>query len=99
MKWTAHVEGGPMRVNHAAVCIGDKIYSFGGYCSTEEYKDWEAIPVHVLDTTSLRWVAVNFKKSDMVPFQRYGHTTVAYGDKVSFMAHYMSGCTIYVHYH
>lgn len=82
MKWTAHVEGGPMRVNHAAVCIGDKIYSFGGYCSSEEYKDWEAIPVHVLDTSTLRWAAVNFKKSDTVPFQRYGHTTVAYGDKV-----------------
>lgn len=82
MKWTAHVEGGPMRVNHAAVCIRDKIYSFGGYCSTEEYKDWEPIPVYALDTTSLTWVVMNFKKTDKVPFQIYGHTTVAYGDKV-----------------
>lgn len=70
-----------MRVNHAAVCIGNKIYSFGGYCSTEEYKDWEPIPVHILDTETLRWSVVK-KTSDLVPFQRYGHTTVAYGDKV-----------------
>uniref|UniRef100_A0A2A4K149 Kelch domain-containing protein 3 n=1 Tax=Heliothis virescens TaxID=7102 RepID=A0A2A4K149_HELVI len=82
MRWTVHIEGGPMRVNHAAVCIGEKIYSFGGYCSTEEYKDWEPIPVHVLDTNSLRWAPVNYKKTDVAPFQRYGHTTVAYGDKV-----------------
>lgn len=83
MRWTVHIEGGPMRVNHAAVCIGNKIYSFGGYYSSEEYKDWEPIPVHVLDTTTLRWSAVNYKKNDVVPFQRYGHTAVAYGRKVS----------------
>ncbi|XP_026751898.1 kelch domain-containing protein 3 [Galleria mellonella] len=82
MRWTVHIEGGPMRVNHAAVCIGDKIYSFGGYCSSEEYKDWEPIPVHVLDTTTLRWAPVNYKKNNLVPFQRYGHTTVAYGHRV-----------------
>lgn len=82
MKWTVSIEGGPMRVNHAAVCIGDKIFSFGGYCSTEEYKDWEPIPVHVLSTSTLRWSPVNYKKNDVVPFQRYGHTAVAYGDKV-----------------
>ncbi|KAM3964148.1 kelch domain-containing protein 3 [Aphomia sociella] len=82
MRWTAHIEGGPMRVNHAAVCIGDKIYSFGGYCSSEEYKDWESIPVHVLDTTTLRWAPVNYKNNNLVPFQRYGHTTIAYGHKV-----------------
>lgn len=82
MRWTVHIEGGPRRVNHAAVSIGDKIYSFGGYCSTEEYKDWEPIPVHVLDTVSLRWAPVNYKKNDVVPFQRYGHTAIAYKHKV-----------------
>ncbi|XP_053612416.1 kelch domain-containing protein 3-like [Plodia interpunctella] len=82
MRWTIHIEGGPMRVNHAAVCIGDKVYSFGGYCSSEEYKDWEPIPVHVLNTETLRWAAVNYLKNDLVPFQRYGHTAVPYGDKV-----------------
>ncbi|KAG7306015.1 hypothetical protein JYU34_008586 [Plutella xylostella] len=78
MKWTIHIEGGPRRVNHAAVCIDDKIYSFGGYCSTEEYKDWDPIPVHVLDTNTLRWSAVAYKDNEVKPFQRYGHTTVAY---------------------
>lgn len=82
MRWTVHIEGGPRRVNHAAVCIDDKIYSFGGYCSTEEYNDWESIPVHVLDTSTLRWAPINYKKNDVVPFQRYGHTAVAYGHKI-----------------
>lgn len=82
MRWTIHLEGGPRRVNHAAVCIKNKIYSFGGYCSSDEYKDWEAIPVHVLNTATLRWSAVVYQRSELVPFQRYGHTTVAYGDKV-----------------
>lgn len=82
MQWTVHIEGGPRRVNHAAVCIENKIYSFGGYCSTEEYRDWAPIPIHVLDTTTLRWAPVNYKHNMVVPFQRYGHTTVAYGHKV-----------------
>lgn len=83
MRWTVHIEGGPMRVNHAAVCIGHKIYSFGGYCSTEDYKDWEPIPVHVLDTRTLRWALVSYKDDGIgIPFQRYGHTAVAYGHKV-----------------
>lgn len=37
MYWLAHLEGGPRRVNHTAVAIGDYIYSFGGYCSNEDY--------------------------------------------------------------
>ncbi|XP_023936479.2 kelch domain-containing protein 3 [Bicyclus anynana] len=85
MRWTTYIEGGPRRVNHAAVCIGSKIYSFGGYCSTEEYKDWDPIPVHVLNTVTLRWKSLNYTKCATVvslPFQRYGHTAVAYGDKV-----------------
>lgn len=82
MIWTVHLEGGPRRVNHAAVCIEDKIYCFGGFCSTEEYRDWDPIPVHVLNTATLRWSTVCYNKSDMIPFQRYGHTAVAYGHKV-----------------
>lgn len=83
MKWTAHIEGGPMRVNHAAVSIGDKIYSFGGYCSTDEYRDWQPIPVHVLETATMRWTHVNYNQDDTdLPFERYGHSAVAYGDKV-----------------
>ncbi|XP_045768995.1 kelch domain-containing protein 3 [Maniola jurtina] len=85
MRWTVHIEGGPRRVNHAAVCIEGKIYSFGGYCSSEEYKDWDPIPIHVLDTTTLRWKPVRYTKRDIVvplPYQRYGHSAVAYGHKV-----------------
>lgn len=37
MYWLAHLEGGPRRVNHTAVAIGDYIWSYGGYCSNEDY--------------------------------------------------------------
>lgn len=50
MYWTVHLEGGPRRVNHAAVVIGDKIYSFGGYCSGENYDIRKPMDVHILDT-------------------------------------------------
>lgn len=90
MYWTVHLEGGPRRVNHAAVSIGDYIYSFGGYCSSEDYKTSEPMDVHVLNTNNLRWSLVPAKKDDkgvplkypFVPFQRYGHTAVAYDNKV-----------------
>lgn len=49
MRWTVHLEGGPRRVNHAAVAVGDLIYSFGGYCTGENYALWRPIDVHVLD--------------------------------------------------
>ena len=32
MWWSVHLEGGPRRVNHAAAAVGDRIFSFGGYC-------------------------------------------------------------------
>lgn len=75
------LEGGPRRVNHAAVSIGDKIYSFGGYCSTEEYADWDPIPVYILHIETYRWKEIDCY-SHTSPFQIYGHTTVAYGNKV-----------------
>ena len=50
MHWTAHVEGGPRRVNHAAIVHRDFIYSFGGYCSGEDGQDTKPIDVHVLST-------------------------------------------------
>ena len=50
MHWTAHVEGGPRRVNHAAVAYKELIYSFGGYCSGEDGQDTRPIDVHVLNT-------------------------------------------------
>nr|CAD2194025.1 unnamed protein product [Meloidogyne enterolobii] len=34
-RWILSSYGGPKRVNHAAVAMGDNIYSFGGYTATE----------------------------------------------------------------
>lgn len=82
MMWTVHIDGGPRRVNHAAVSVGDKIYSFGGHNSTELYKELDPISVHMLNTSTLRWRKVVYKQSN-APYHRYGHTTVAYGEMVS----------------
>ncbi|XP_071439603.1 kelch domain-containing protein 3 isoform X1 [Hetaerina americana] len=87
MYWTVHLEGGPRRVNHAAVAVGDHIYSFGGYCTGENYRRQRPMDVHVLNTVNYRWTAVPLVKPDdpqscCVPYQRYGHTAVSYGDKI-----------------
>ena len=37
-------------MNHAAVAVGDKIYSFGGYCTGDDYKKKRPMDVHVLQT-------------------------------------------------
>lgn len=50
MRWTLRIDGGPKRVNHAAIAIGDRIYSFGGYCSGDVLCKNAPIDVHVLDT-------------------------------------------------
>ena len=49
-RWTVHLEGGPRRVNHAAVSVEDRIYSFGGYCTGEDYDTTRPMDVHVLHT-------------------------------------------------
>ncbi|ESO85378.1 hypothetical protein LOTGIDRAFT_205828 [Lottia gigantea] len=81
--WTIHLEGGPRRVNHAAVAIGDRIYSFGGYCTGEDYDVTRPMDVHILDTLSLRWKLLptpDVSSDTPVPYQRYGHTAVTVGD-------------------
>ena len=50
LRWTVHLEGGPRRVNHAAVAVGHKVYSFGGYCSGEDYETLRQIDVHVFNS-------------------------------------------------
>lgn len=50
MYWTVHLEGGPRRVNHAAVAVGGRIFSFGGYCTGENYRRKRPMDVHVLNT-------------------------------------------------
>jgi N-acetylneuraminic acid mutarotase len=88
MRWTVHIDGGPRRVNHAAVPVNGLIYSFGGYCTGDNYKDRGlAIDVFVLNPDSYRWHAVpkpgiGDEEAQNWPFQRYGHTVAAYGDKI-----------------
>lgn len=53
LRWSVHLEGGPRRVNHAAVAVGHKVYSFGGYCSGEDYETLRQIDVHIFNTG--RW--------------------------------------------
>jgi len=84
MWWTVHLEGGPRRVNHAAVAVGERIFSFGGYCTGDNYRDERPIDVFVLNTLTLRWTEiakpVDREELGCWPYQRYGHTVVARGD-------------------
>lgn len=82
-KWIVKLDGGPRRVNHAAVKVRDVIFSFGGFCTGEDYTLARPIDVFVLNTHNFRWTTLP-PPPDMkeVPFQRYGHTVVAYGDHV-----------------
>uniref|UniRef100_A0A0R3S182 Kelch domain-containing protein n=1 Tax=Elaeophora elaphi TaxID=1147741 RepID=A0A0R3S182_9BILA len=92
MYWTIAIDGGPKRVNHAAVALNDQIYSFGGYCSDELYDGNQPVDVHVLDTGNYRWrklviqtnndKAAHSSESEKTwPYQRYGHTVVGYEGK------------------
>lgn len=81
LSWTIHLEGGPKRVNHAAVAIGVRIFSFGGYCNGEDYETTRPMDVHVLNTVTLRWSLLPMPSEEVavnVPYQRYGHTVVEY---------------------
>lgn len=49
LRWTVHLEGGPRRVNHAAVAVGHRVFSFGGYCSGEDYETLRQIDVHIFN--------------------------------------------------
>ncbi|XP_017772194.1 PREDICTED: kelch domain-containing protein 3-like [Nicrophorus vespilloides] len=88
MHWITSIEGGPKRVNHAAVSMGSKIYTFGGYCSGESLREYVSMDVHVLNTKTFRWTKhpvselPYFENDDILPFKRYGHTAVSYGDNI-----------------
>ena len=65
--WIISLDGGPRRVNHSAVLIEHKIYMFGGYCSSLDYKQSIPIDVHVLNTCKycvicLKQVIITVKK-------------------------------------
>ncbi|VDK18998.1 unnamed protein product [Anisakis simplex] len=94
MHWTVKVDGGPRRVNHAAVELNGFIYSFGGFCSGEHHDGKIALDIHVLDTETYRWRKLQTRNEEsmgselslgrelsVIPYQRYGHTVVAYQGK------------------
>ncbi|KAG5855561.1 hypothetical protein ANANG_G00050350 [Anguilla anguilla] len=80
--------GGPRRVNHAAVAVGHRVYSFGGYCSGEDYETLRQIDVHVFNAVSLSWMKLppvrtsGREQAREVPYMRYGHTAVLMDDTV-----------------
>ncbi|KAG9472821.1 hypothetical protein GDO78_016755 [Eleutherodactylus coqui] len=82
--WTVHLEGGPRRVNHAAVAVGHRVFSFGGYCSGEDYETLRQIDVHVFNAVSLRWrkLPPACCCPSKVPYMRYGHTAVLIDDVI-----------------
>lgn len=64
MYWTVHLAGGPRRVNHAAVLNENKIFTFGGYCSGEDYVKRRPMDVYILNTgeyilNSVKWFIYN----------------------------------------
>lgn len=79
-------ETAPKRVNHASAATGDgKIWSFGGYCTGEDYSLSRPIEIHLLDTSLMVWKDVVYDTSDFpqsVPHQRYGHTVLEYDDRI-----------------
>ncbi|CAL8080714.1 unnamed protein product [Orchesella dallaii] len=102
MHWTVHIEGGPKRVNHAAVVVGHTIYSFGGYCTDENYSIQRPIDVHILqpgrndqtacrvlyrfDTKTLAWSKPEVSGS--VPGARDGHSAVIIRHKMYIFGGY-----------
>jgi len=84
MRWTHYSEGAPQRVNHAACRIRDCIFSFGGYCTGDDYETTRPIDVFMLYTVTLRWSALPLPTSEedkaLTPYQRYGHTVVEHAD-------------------
>uniref|UniRef100_H2ZPI0 Kelch domain-containing protein 3 n=1 Tax=Ciona savignyi TaxID=51511 RepID=H2ZPI0_CIOSA len=81
--WTVSLEGGPRRVNHAAVIVDHRIFMFGGYCMGEDYKQQRPIDVHVFNTYSYRWKKIISKQADElteIPYMRYGHAAVTIGE-------------------
>lgn len=81
-RWTVCLEGGPRRVNHAAVAVDQKIYSFGGYCTGDDFENTRPMDIHVLNCVSYKWTALPLPKPEepsylVTPYQRYGHTAIA----------------------
>lgn len=62
------LEGGPKRVNHAAVAVDGIIYSFGGYMGFEDYSIERPIDVFTLNTVTLRWKELQYSDTGINQF-------------------------------
>ncbi|XP_033106357.1 kelch domain-containing protein 3-like isoform X2 [Anneissia japonica] len=85
--WTLRLEGGPRRVNHAAAAVNHLIFSFGGYCTGDDYARRRPMDVHVFNIETLQWrklpdVDSKDPSFKCIPFMRYGHSAVAYNDNI-----------------
>ena len=59
LRWTHKVDGGPRRVNHAAITVRNRfIFSFGGYCTGEDYNTIEKMDIHVFDLGKCQFFCV-----------------------------------------
>ena len=81
LRWTLHLNRGPELGPHAAVAVGDEVYSFGGLRSNDDQID-----VHVFNTVALRWRKLTPETTGRgephldVPSNRWGHTAVLIED-------------------
>lgn len=85
--WTHMLKNAPKKVNHASASVDGYIYSFGGYCASESFDNHTPIDLYRLNTRTLEWTNLTklykWRDSELdVPFNRYGHTVVAYGHKI-----------------
>ena len=96
--WTIHLKGGHEDHYHAAVVVGHKLYSFGGYNNYLNNRD--QIEVHIFNTLSLRWrklppVTNRRGQSPIeVPSGRYGHTAVLVEEIVYLWGGYYPYCNV-----
>lgn len=62
-----------IRVNHAAVTVGQTVYSFGGYCTDENYAELRPIDIHILNpgksfSSFIFWVFLSFRPVYLTTF-------------------------------
>ena len=82
--WTIHLKGAHKNEDHAAVVVGHKLYSFGGYYNYMNNMD--QIEVYIFNTLSLRWSRLppvtngRGQRPIEVPSGRWGHTAVLVED-------------------
>ncbi|CAD5222807.1 unnamed protein product [Bursaphelenchus okinawaensis] len=85
MRWTISVDGGPKRVNHAACAIGNKIYSFGGYCSGENPSRTAPLDVHMFDPETMKWTRLFGEEPDLrVPHKSVSSESSVFEEEVDW---------------